>query len=148
MKEFLIPFNDIEDISNALGIPIDSRGITSHINNSLSYELISIDPRSSEFQTILQRLYQCHRNLKHYSNFQDYEKYQKWLDQLTNRATSLVSKAMRDLLENSSKICQEYYQKNSKSVDTSNNAKSFEDQPLESAPIYQKFRGLGFRMRE
>ena len=144
LKNFLVPFNDIEDISNQLGIPSDPRGAS--ITTQMTADLIAIDPRSSEFQTVLSRLQQCQVNLKQYSNFKDYDKYQKWLDQLQHRATSLVAKAMRDLLENASKVCMDLFLKSQ----TKGGQKGVEaaDQPLESAPIYQKFRGLGFRMRE
>lgn len=142
LKNFLVPFNDIEDISNQLGIPSDPRGAS--ISTQMTADLIAIDPRSSEFQNVLTRLQQCQVNLKQYSNFKDYDKYQKWLDQLQHRATSLVAKAMRDLLENASKICMDLFLKSQ-----SKGQRGVEvDQPLESAPIYQKFRGLGFRMRE
>ena len=158
LQEFLIPFNDIEEISNVLGIPADSRGTQAQAH--LTSDLLSLDPRSTEFQNILIRLNQCHTNLKKYNNFKDYDKYQKWLDQLTTRATSLVAKAMRDLLETASSVCQDYQKKSStlsssninnmsnNSIGSKYKSFSYDDQPLESAPIYQKFRGLGFRMRE
>lgn len=139
----MVPFNDIEDISNQLGIPSDPRGAS--ITTQMTADLIAIDPRSSEFQTVLMRLQQCQVNLKQYANFKDYDKYQKWLDQLQHRATSLVAKAMRDLLENASKVCMDFFVK-SQVKGAQKGAES--DLPLESAPIYQKFRGLGFRMRE
>ena len=43
LQEFLIPFNDIEDISNVLGIPADSRGTQAQAH--LTSDLLSLDPR-------------------------------------------------------------------------------------------------------
>lgn len=142
LKDFLIPFNDIEEVSTSLGIPIDSRG-AQIAHNNLD---LTIDPRSPEFHNILKKLGHCQLNLKQHNSFKDFEMYQKILDQLQNRATSLVAKGMRELLENASKACTDVYIK--AQIKGTGGYTNFIDQPLESAPIYQKFRGLGFRMRE
>ena len=85
-----------------MGIPAESKG-AERISDA-----VVVDTRSPEFKAILNKLYQCQISLKQYNNFKDYDKYQKWLDQLLTRATSLVAKAMRELLENAAKACSDY----------------------------------------
>ncbi len=67
------------------------------------------------------------------------------LEKLENRASSLVGRAMREVIEKASKSCLELYEakKYAKS-----SALVVEDGPIESAPLYQKFRGLSYRLRE
>lgn len=131
----LTPFDDIEDIANILGIPIDGK------NGNINKEGTT-DPRSPEFQAALVRLSKALSFLNDHNDFLDSDRYQKWLLQLQNRATSLIAQSMKELLDNAYKGCVDVIMKQ---IKVSNKG---DDQPLEAAPIYQKFRGLGFRMRE
>ena len=131
----LTPFDDIEDIANILGIPIDGKS-----GNKIKDG--TTDPRSPEFQAALVRLSKALSFLNDHNDFLDSDRYQKWLLQLQNRATSLIAQSMKELLDNAYKACVDVIAKQFKA-----NNKG-EEQPLEAAPIYQKFRGLGFRMRE
>lgn len=142
LRDMLVPFNDIEEVAGLLGIPVDPRGHSTAKAGDLA--TVSIDPRSAEFQNILARLSKAFGALRAHKDLKESEKYQKWLEQLQNRATSLVARAMRELLESASRACGDLNMK----TGGIRKVKSLHDQPLESAPIYQKFRGLGFRMRE
>jgi hypothetical protein len=63
---------------------------------------------------------------------------------------------MKELLDNAKKACldilhQQKLKHNASNAASTNKAKTAihpDEQPLEASPIYQKFRGLGFRMRE
>lgn len=123
-------------MATLLGIPVDASGNPTSGGSMSS----TIDPRSSEFQSVLLRLSRAILFCKQQKELKFVDKYQKWLDLLRSRALALVSKSMRDLLSSAGKACsdQSVYQ----------NSRSIEDVSLESAPFYQKFRGLGFRMRE
>jgi hypothetical protein len=117
-----------------LGIPFDSKGAPNEVN---------LDPRSVDFQNILQRLKSCQRSLAlHQAELKEAERYQKLLHQLELRALSLIAKAMRDLLDNTTLSCNQHREKRPSKQE------SQIEQQLESAYIYSKFRGLGFRMRE
>lgn len=137
LKTTLAPFTDVEEVSGMLGIPIDARGnpITSGPQDHRK-----VDPRSQEFKNILVRLSKAMKFLKGRPEFLDSERYIKWLYQLQHRATSLVARSMRELMESAAKMCQDVYVKN-KQVRS-------DESPLESSPVYQKFRGLSFRMKE
>ena len=50
---------------------------------------------------------------------------------------------MKELLENAALMCQDIYKKN-----LALKIRITDDTPLESLPVYQKFRGLSFRMKE
>lgn len=184
LKTTLAPFNDIEDIAAKLGIPFESRDNgsnvtpTTHISSghtathtaikssaaslqSDGMTSANLDPRSPEFQELLTRIAASFLFLRNHKEIRDSDKYLAWLEKLQNRATSLVAKAIRELLEKASKSCQEIQQQklyskhnnaNNSTATTNNVGKktnsSGEDMPVESAAIYQKFRGLSFRVRE
>lgn len=154
LKNSLGPFNDVEEIASLLGIPLGSSLINKNLTdvfNTTNNQVGTItDPRSPEFQSALTRLSKAVLIFKKHPEFLESELYQKWLTQLQNRAISLVSRSMKDLLENSSKNCidQINKSKNQRKNGSKKDLFMHEDQPLESSPIYQKFRGLGFRMRE
>lgn len=145
------PFNDIEAIGNQLGIPFDSisskssfQSFVTGSNNTVSSNT-HLDPRSPEFHDILNKLATAILYIHEHQYYHDYEQYKKWLEQLQMRATSLIAKSMRELLESVSIVCKEIAMKqNMKKIKLN----PIMEQPLESMPIYQKFRGLSYRMRE
>jgi hypothetical protein len=139
------PFNAVEDVSKILGIPLDASSEAAS-KASRSIEHVKIDPRSPEFKNILIKISDAFKSLNEnkHNRFKDHDKYQRWLEQLYQRATSLIARSMRELLESTGATCVEMYHTNNK-LKKKNLA---QDQPLESSPIYQKFRGLGFRLRE
>eukprot|EP01036_Dinobryon_divergens_P027874 gene27874-36723_t len=124
LKVTLEPFNGIEDIARSLGIPLEA----TRQDGSSSEAAANLDPRSPEFQELLTRI------------------------SLQNRATSMVAKSIRELLEKASRSCVELHQQKLLSRAHSGNSISKsggpDDSPIESAAIYQKFRGLSFRVRE
>jgi hypothetical protein len=145
----LQPFNDFEEVAGYLGIPFDLHSksrIIRDINSS------DIDPRSQEFQDILSRLSKALLALRSKREFLNSDKYTKWLEQLRHRAVSLIVKAMKELLDSAAKSCVEKNLKGNRRENgvTSGNSGSNLDllSPVESAPLYQRFRGLGFRIRE
>ena len=145
-----MPFNDIEEIASSLGIPFDSPNALNNSSNFItsltqhnSYTS-TIDPRSSEFQELLNRLAKAIDYVQDHRYYYDSNKYLKWLEHLQMRATSLIAKSMRELLDSAGIICKEITQKQ-----LNKKIKMNPDEiPLESNPIYQKFRGLSYRMRE
>lgn len=165
LKTTLAPFNDVEGVAGLLGIPFDARGQLTQTKDRGGdkgraeaekmqiVESFSIDPRAPEFKDVLLRLSTALTSLKGV-NFLDSERYHRWLVQLQCRAASLVARAMRDLLEGASSGCA--VMKKLGTLDGprgDNHSKSqvrngLSEVPLESTPIYAKFRGLGFRMRE
>lgn len=162
LKKILTPFDDIEDIASILGIPVDARGnsaTNSNSSNGSNRESVT-DPRSPEFQAALLRLSRALSFLYDHKDFLDSDRYQKWLLQLQNRATSLIAKAMKELLESSYNMCVDITRKqpntnmvrnskkNASSSNSINSSVTIDDKPLEAIPMYQKFRGLGFRMKE
>jgi hypothetical protein len=156
LKHSLGPFNDVEEIASLLGIPLGSNLINKNLTDVFSTTNNQAgtitDPRSPEFQSALTRLSKAVLIFRKHPEFLESELYQKWLTQLQNRAISLVARSMKDLLENAAKNCidQINKSKNQHKIGSKKDVsmKSFDEQPLESSPIYQKFRGLGFRMRE
>lgn len=195
LRESLIPFNDIEEISGLLGIPVDigqAQNSSSNDNQAVSKSTtqskqsnnssnntrptlshVVIDPRSPEFHDILRRLSSATIYFREHRHYLDSEKYTKWLEQLTMRATSLIAKSMRELLDNAGAMCKDIAKINTAKLHSQSNNKtitaggasagahaggggghplhfSYSDDhsPLESAPIYQKFRGLSYRMKE
>eukprot|EP00428_Durinskia_dybowskii_P060658 CAMPEP_0170381734 /NCGR_PEP_ID=MMETSP0117_2-20130122/14567_1 /TAXON_ID=400756 /ORGANISM="Durinskia baltica, Strain CSIRO CS-38" /LENGTH=872 /DNA_ID=CAMNT_0010637325 /DNA_START=183 /DNA_END=2801 /DNA_ORIENTATION=+ len=149
LRRTLVPFDDIEVVADLLGIPFDvNRNGYKHtdFNKSAQNTLAgSLDPRSPEFKDILNRLAQAAIYLKTHLDIFDSNRYNHWLEKLENRASSLVGRAMRVVLENASKQCHEFYDQNRYSTKTN---LSSNDVPIESLPLYQKFRGLSFRLRE
>lgn len=105
----------------------------------------SLDPRSPEFKDILNRLAKAAIYLKTHHDIMDAERYETWLEKLEHRASSLVGRAMRDIVATASKQCLEIYEQK-----RYQNASRLiaDDAPIESAPLYQKFRGLSYRLRE
>ena len=136
-----------------------------------------VDPRSQEFRMLLGRLSKAMKFLQSRPDFLDSERYIHWLYQLQHRASSLVARSMRELMESASKMCQDQYMKES-TMKAKREGKSIHkmliilripslshssifvivfyikhfiwhaEMPLESSPVYQKFRGLSFRMKE
>lgn len=169
LKSTLAPFNDVESVAGLLGIPFDARGMPTkkwekgHENGHSKVEgtekgmvmdSFNIDPRAPEFKDVLIRLSTALKSLKGVP-FLDSERYHRWLVQLQCRAASLVARAMRDLLEGASSAST--VMKRGGSMEGTGRTDSFNrikvpsngvDTPLESTPMYAKFRGLGFRMRE
>jgi hypothetical protein len=159
LNEVLSPFDEIEAVAILLGIPVDARGkpmmnvpsSSSSSSTSAPHAEGIIDPRSPEFQGVLIKLSKALSSLQAQSEsgsvFKDADKYLRWLRQLQHRATSLVAKAMRDLLTQACTACIEASKKTGFGAGGGGSGGN-EDVPLESTPVYQKFRGLGFRMRE
>ena len=167
LKSTLAPFNDVEGVAGLLGIPFDARGLPTKQNEKASQkadsgvvtDTFNIDPRAPEFKDVLLRLSTALKSLKGV-NFLDSERYHRWLVQLQCRAASLVARAMRELLESATTSCIVPVVKRGMGTgrgdgpagrDQSRNQNGGNqglETPLESTPIYAKFRGLGFRMRE
>lgn len=105
----------------------------------------NLDPRSPEFVDMLQKLSTAIAFLSDHPDILDAEKYRLWLDKLQTRAVSLVGRAMRDLLDGAGKKCRDIIQQK---LYAKAQEKGADDQPLESTPLYQKFRGLSYRMKE
>ena len=140
----LAPFNEVEKVAGLLGIPVDARGNPTVMQS----HSLNIDPRSQEFREVLNRLSKAIAFLRQHPEFRDSDKYLQWLEQLQHRATSLIAKTMKDLLENAGHNCLSKIKKSSSSNSTDRLAQQHEETPFESSPIYTKFRNLGFRMRE
>lgn len=132
-------------VASLLGIPLDPHENSSLVSRGIEPVASNLDPRSPEFQQILTKLSKSFLFLRSHRDIRDSQKYLVWLEKLQNRAMSLIARAMRDLLERTSKTCQELYQQK---LYRNGNKLVLDDMPIESAPIYQKFRGLSFRMRE
>ena len=111
-----------------------------------------VDPRSKEFKNILVRLSKALNFLRLHDEFRDSDVYLRWLEQLQLRATSKVARAMLDLLDNAKKACVSKQLRKSPSFDAAGagggGGTGHAGEPLESSAVYQKFRGLGYRMRE
>lgn len=159
LRKTLLPFAEIETVAVLLGIPFDARGLPAGndlpVSTAHSSGLV-IDPRSPEFQDILTRLSRAMAFLDEHRELHESSRYYRWLEQLFNRATSLVAKAMRELLESAAKLCQEADRRSKASQRAGNSQMTkaekaqaaADDMPIESHPLYQRFRGLGFRMQE
>jgi hypothetical protein len=132
-----------------------SGGTTSNVTTNL-------DPRSPEFKELLTKLSNAILFLQSHQEILECSKYTLWLEKLQTRAISLIGRAMRELIDKVAQQCREIIQtkasapfhSSGKGDGSSSSASSAvyrlfsEDQPLESLPIYQKFRGLSFRMKE
>jgi hypothetical protein len=159
LRVTLEPFNDIEHVASLLGIPFEAAvpstpsakaaaTDTSSLSNAYAASNTpagSLDPRSPEFKDILNRLAKAAIYLKTHHDIMDSERYEIWLEKLENRASSLVGRAMREIVATASKQCLEIYEQK-----RYQNASRLiaDDAPIESAPLYQKFRGLSYRLRE
>jgi hypothetical protein len=163
LQAVLTPFDDIETIAQSLGIPVDSHGkpvgaLSSASSSSSSYStssssqrsvstnahvLMQIDPRSQEFKRLLNRLVSTLGFVRRHPDIRDASVYLRWLEQLQQRAASLITAAMRELLSGAQAACSDYSAKQA-----ALKPEHRDEKPLESSPVYQKFRGLSFRMRE
>jgi hypothetical protein len=156
LRKTLQPFSEVEAAAALLGIPFDSRGLPAGSGPTPPPPPppaggFVIDPRSPEFQDVLSRLARAMAFLHEHRELYDSSRYYRWLEQLSNRATSLVAKAMRELLEGAAKMVQEAEKKNRAAQRlrvATHKASAADDTPIESHALYQKFRGLGFRMQE
>jgi hypothetical protein len=156
LRKTLQPFSEVEAAAALLGIPFDSRGLPAGSGPTPPPPPppaggFVIDPRSPEFQDVLSRLARAMAFLDEHRELYDSSRYYRWLEQLSNRATSLVAKAMRELLEGAAKMVQEAEKKNRAAQRlrvATHKASAADDTPIESHALYQKFRGLGFRMQE
>lgn len=169
LQQTLQPFDEIEEVAQQLGIPYEApSGVNNGVQKSgavFDSGFMTLDPRSREFQDILGKLSRAFTFLRSHTEIMESDRYIQWLDKLQIRATSLIGKAMRDLIEKAAKQCRDIMQQklfhptsngtNSGSQtnragnnDNGSKVLLFEDQPLESSFIYQKFRGLSFRMKE
>lgn len=154
LQKAIQPFEDIEKIAATLGIPYsDNVTGSADRNNNASVPtseigIFNVDPRSPEFQDILQRLSSAVSFLKEHPEIMEAERYRVWLEKLQTRAVSLVGRAMRDLVDKAAKQCREAIQHKLFTNKPGQDKTFMEDIPLESTAIYQKFRGLSYRMRE
>ena len=107
------------------------------------------------------RLARASAQVDEHPEFQDGDKYRVWLGQLQNRAIGLISRGIRVLLEGASKQANDTMVSSIKQRNPRNRSSisvkgpgsgnvdiGSGDQPLESAPLYKRFRGLNFRVRE
>jgi len=178
LRNCLKPFEDVEIIARSLGIPLDAKSSKSNSSNTEDSILaatgpnsgtynrssthgnsggnhVITDPRSPEFKELLVRMAASHRFLDEHREYMDSDKYHHWVVQLRSRASSLVARAMRALLDGATKQAAEAV-----SAITSDSASRFtpmaalatkmliDDSPIEGASLYRKFRGLGFRLKE
>ena len=183
LNKTLKPFQDIEDVANILGIPIESihhnsssssSGLTSPTPaHHQSAAAVNLDPRSPEFKEVLMKLSSAVVFLHEHKEIMENHKYSQWLEKLQVRAISLIGRSMRELIDKTAKQCREiiqqklyYYPGASSSASSQHSSASLggsssssaegngasrlysDEQPLESLPIYQKFRGLSYRMKE
>jgi uncharacterized protein YoxC len=144
-------------------------------NNSQNDFITNLDPRSPEFKEMLMKLSSAVVFLHEHKDIMENSKYYQWLEKLQIRAISLVGRSMRELIDKTAKQCRDIIQQKlysfnpsasssaaaSSSSSTALSASSSaaahhhqdnryysDEQPLESLPVYQKFRGLSFRMKE
>jgi len=181
LRTCLKPFEDVEIIARSLGIPLDTQSSKSNPSNTGNSSLAATgaykssgsrggggsgsgsgshvisDPRSAEFKELLVRMAASHKFLDEHREYMDSDKYHHWVIQLRGRATSLVARAMRSLLEGATRQAGD-----SVSTLTSDSYSSsrftpmaalatkmlIDDSPIEGASLYRKFRGLGFRLKE
>ena len=154
LTKALQPFNEVEKVAGVLGIPVDARGKPTESINSNSLQM---DPRSPEFLEILNKLSSAIHFLRGHPDCKDSDNYLLWLEQLQHRATSIIARNMKDLID---KAKQSSISKLVKSTSTSTSLSSsaqssnpatygtIDEKPLESSPIYSKFRNICFRMRD
>jgi hypothetical protein len=163
------PFNEMEQVATLLGVPFDpsntnadnklaeQKGLESRIISSGSGSVQ--DPRSQEFRQALHRLAKASAQVDQHHEFQDGDKYRMWLGQLQNRALGLISRGIRVLLDGASRQASDAMVSSMKQRSLRSRSSisvkgqgsgdmGSNDQPLESAPLYKRFRGLSFRVRE
>jgi uncharacterized protein YoxC len=144
-------------------------------NNSQNDFITNLDPRSPEFKEMLLKLSSAVVFLHEHKDIMENSKYYQWLEKLQIRAISLIGRSMRELIDKTAKQCRDIIQQklysfnpsasssasasssSSTALSASSSANSHhqqdsryysDEQPLESLPVYQKFRGLSFRMKE
>lgn len=166
------PFNELEQVALLLGVPFDPHmNPAGDENDAAKKNVVDIrkrsgggntisDPRSPEFRQALHRLAKASAQVDQHPDFQDAGKYKGWLKQLQGRALGLISRGIRSLLDNASQQASDLMAMAAKqrkmavgssiSLRGSQAATTLasDEQPLESAAIYKKFRGLSFRVRE
>ena len=154
LRSTLQPFNDIEQISTLLGIPFDtlhlhtnSNTTTNNTNTTSTTSTTTLDPRSTEFKEILTKISKTAIYLKTHNDIMDAKRYIQYLHSLEIRITSIITRNMNEIIEkitkqcieiNEQKIFNKYKRKNDVII----------DMPIESMPIYQKFRSISYRLRE
>lgn len=169
------PFKELEQVALLLGVPFDphmnpadgENDSTTYANKSslvdtnkrVSGNTIS-DPRSPEFRQALHRLAKASAQVDQHPEFQDAGKYRGWLGQLQSRALGLISRGIRNLLDNAAQQASDLMAMAAKQRkmaagssislrgSQATTALASDEQPLESAAIYKKFRSLSFRVRE
>lgn len=102
LQRTLEPFQSMEDTAALLGIPTDAYGKTIARNPNSHLDL-----RSPEFKSILSKIANAILFLCEHTEIQDCVKYGRWLVTLQNRASSIVGREMRDLLEGAFKTCED-----------------------------------------
>ena len=151
LRSTLQPFNDIEQISTVLGIPFDTLHLHTNsnttTNNTNTTSTTTLDPRSAEFKEILTKISKTAIYLKTHNDIMDSKRYIQYLHTLEIRITSIITRNMNEIIEkitkqcieiNEQKIFNKYKRKNDVIIDL----------PIESMPIYQKFRSISYRLRE
>ena len=158
----------MEEAAALLGIPMDAYGhpISRKPNSSL-------DLRNPDFKKLLAKISNAILFLCEHTEIQDCMRYGRWLVTLQNRASSIVSREMRELLDGAFKTCEDALAKQqaasrvgpngqsevttkwrkiqptfNASLLTQSDGPQAVQTPLESHVSYNKFRGLGKRMRD
>lgn len=147
LRSTLEPFNKLEEIANKLGIPVES---SSPRSNNLSFSINSQqsnlpninETKVSEIEEMLKCLTIAAAHLRKHSDIYDWEKYSKIVLKLQVRATSVVAKSMKDLFEDALAGSLDALRRSNKTK------WNLDEHPLESLPLYQKFRSLGYRVRD
>jgi hypothetical protein len=102
LQSTIEPFENMEETAALLGIPTDAYGqpIQRKPNTTL-------DLRSSDFKQGLTKISNALLFLCEHTEIQDCMRYGRWLVTLQNRASSIVSREMRELLDNAHKTCED-----------------------------------------
>ena len=146
IQQSLVPLNNVEDFAHILGIPTDAYGNRTQSKlptSGVHHATPSSDPRSSEFQKTMNHITIAMKFIRDTPDLKDAELYKKWLKMLQHRAHSITTRNMLELLHSTEHTCQALM--NQQHLGDVN---SLLNTPLESLPLYQKFRALGFRMRQ
>ena len=146
IKQALVPLNNVEDFAHILGIPTDAYGSRTQMkaaSSSVHHATPASDPRSSDFQKTMNHITTAMKFLKDHPDLKDAELYKKWLKMLQHRAHAITTRNMMELLHSTEHTCQTLMHQQS-----TGDMSSLLSTPLESLPLYQKFRALGFRMRQ
>lgn len=146
IKHSLEPLNNVEDFAHILGIPTDAYGSRTQIkqtSSSVHHATPASDPRSADFQKTMNHITTAMKFIKDHPDLKDAELYKKWLKMLQHRAHAITTRNMMELLHSTEHSCQSVMHQQSLG-----DINSLVSSPLESLPLYQKFRALGFRMRQ